>query len=131
MTDPTSDDGKKEAVKTYLEQTKLLVTLASAFILAPAGLVAVLKERTTVGLASSQLFWFVIAEVLFIASVMAGYVVLGTIAGSQDANRYDVYRLATRCASLAQITAYLFGLSVFIYLAFILAASTPVVPPKP
>jgi tetrahydromethanopterin S-methyltransferase subunit D len=131
MTDATPTDGKKEAVQTYLEQTKLLVTLSSAFILAPAGLVAVLKERSSVGLANSQLFWFVVAEVLFIASVLAGYVVLGTIAGFQDAQKFDVYRPATRYASLIQIAAYLSGLSVFIYLAFTLAASTPVTPPKP
>jgi hypothetical protein len=130
MTDTSPDDGRKEAVKTYLEQTKMLVTLASAFILAPAGLVAVLKERGSVGLTSSQLFWFVVAEILFIASVLAGYVVLGTIAGSQDANKFDVYRPATRYSSLAQIAAYIFGLSVFIYLAFTLAAAIPANPPK-
>src|SRR5579872_3513387 len=100
MTDASVSEGKKEAVKTYLEQTKLLVTLSSAFILAPAGLVAVLKERTSVGLTNSQLFWFVVAEIFFIASVLAGYVVLGTIAGYQHADRFDVYRKATRYSSL-------------------------------
>jgi hypothetical protein len=129
MSDSSPTDGKKEAVKTYLEQTKLLVTLSSAFILAPAGLVAVLKERSSVGLTSSQLFWFVVAEILFIVSVLAGYVVLGTIAGFQDANRFDVFRPATRYASLAQFVTYLVGLSVFIYLAFTLAASSAIVSP--
>jgi hypothetical protein len=37
-TGPTVSEGKKEASKTYLEQTKLLVTLSSAFLFAPAGL---------------------------------------------------------------------------------------------
>ena len=37
-------DGKKEACKTYIEQTKLLVTLASAFIFAPAVLIPLFKD---------------------------------------------------------------------------------------
>jgi hypothetical protein len=131
MTTVDKDDGKKEAVKTYIEQTKLLVTLASAFILAPAGLVAILKDRVATGLTSSQLVWFVVAEVLFITSVLAGYVVLGSISGYQAQNRYDVFRPATRYSSLFQIGSYLFGLGVFIFLAYGLVTSAPVVPPKP
>ena len=121
----TESDGPKEAVKTYIEQTKLLVTLASAFILAPAGLVAVLKDRVAAGLTAPQLVGFVVAEVLFITSVLAGYVVLGSIAGYQAANRYDVFRPATRCSSLVQIGTYLLGLGVFILLAYGLATSAP------
>ena len=118
-------EGKKEAVKTYIEQTKLLVTLSSAFVLAPAGLVAVLKDRVAAGLGTSQLCKFVVAEILFIGSVLAGYVVLATISGYQAKGQFDVFRPATRLASLAQIAAYLIGLVVFIALAFTLAAAAP------
>jgi hypothetical protein len=73
----------------------------------------------------------VIAEILFIASVLAGYVVLATIAGFQAANHFDVYRPATKYASLSQIATYLVGLLVFIMLAFSLAAINPAGTTKP
>jgi hypothetical protein len=116
-------DGKKEAIKTYIEQTKLLVTLASAFIFAPAGLVAILKDRTAAGIGSKELVGFIVAEFFFISSVFAGYVVLGTITGSQEDGTFDVYRPATMRASLAQVATYLLGLLVFILLAVGLVVS--------
>ena len=87
-------EGQKEAVKTYIEQTKLLVTLASAFLFAPAGLVSILKDRTS--LDRGQLGWFIAAEIFFILSVLVGYVVLASLSGSQAANEFNVYRLATQ-----------------------------------
>jgi len=111
------EEGKKEAVKTYIEQTKLLVTLSSAFLFAPAALIAILKDRAAANLTASQLRWFVIAEVCFIVSVLAGYIVLATISGWQNVGRFDVYRPATRWWSLAQFFTYLLGLIVFFILA--------------
>lgn len=119
MTDPEvrPASGKQEACKTYLEQTKLLVTLASAFLFAPAGLVAILKDRSSAGIATVDLRWFVAAESFFVLSVLAGYVVLGTLAGSQDEGSFDVFRPATRVASLLQLGLYLGGMAAFGYLA--------------
>ena len=119
----TAPDGKKEACKTYLEQTKLLVTLASAFIFAPPGLVAILKEKPSVKFGQDELYWLIAAEVLFLCSVLAGYVAIAALAGSQDVGRYDVYRPAVRWASLIQFLAYLFGVAVFIWLAVRLVGS--------
>jgi hypothetical protein len=109
-----------------------LVTLASAFVIAPAGLVAVLKDRATAGLTNSALLWlFVVAEILFIASVLAGYVVFGTIAGYQAADKFDVYRPATMYASLGQIATYLIGLVVFMFFAVLLSSAGPIGAAKP
>ena len=44
MQQPT--DGKKDACSTYIEQTKLLVTLASVFVVAPAALIPLFHGRT-------------------------------------------------------------------------------------
>jgi len=110
------DEGKKEASKTYLEQTKLLVTLASAFLFAPAGLVAIVKDRAAAGVTNASIVWFIIVEALFVCSVLAGYIAIGSLAGSQDAGDFDVYRPATRIFSLLQFTLYLVGLIVFIVL---------------
>jgi hypothetical protein len=71
----TDDRGAKKAAKTYIEQTKLLVC-CRPFVLAPAGAIAVFKDRAAVGLSTSLLFWFVVADVLLILSVLMGYVVV-------------------------------------------------------
>jgi hypothetical protein len=118
---PRDDAGQKESVATYIEQTKLLVTLSSAFLLAPAGLLALMKDRSGLPIDNWQTLWFVAAELFFIASVLAGYVVLATIAGWQALGRFDIYRPATMRASLFQIFLYLAGLGVFIALAVAMA----------
>jgi hypothetical protein len=110
-------EGQKESIRTYIEQTKLLVTLASAFLFAPAAFIGIMKDRTASGLDKTQLHWFIASEVLFIISVLAGYVVVGTLTGSQAAGTFDVFRPATRCFSLAQFGAYVLGLIVFLVLA--------------
>ena|ERR1043166_1113696 len=121
MTDDAAvPDNKKEACKTYVEQTKLLVTLASAFLFAPAAIIGILKDKNAVGLSNSQFRWFIVAEICFIVSVLAGYIVLGTLTGSQNAGQFDVFRPATRGFSLVQFGAYLIGLIVFIKLALAL-----------
>ena len=105
-----------EACKTYIEQTKLLVTLASAFIVAPAALVPYFSATARViGLQVEMAVRPILyAEYSFVGSVLAGYVVLATIAGSQYLGNFNVHRLATRLFSLLQIATYLFGLYRFV-----------------
>jgi hypothetical protein len=110
-------DGKKEACKTYIEQTKLLVTLASAFLFAPAGLVAILKDRASANISHAGIAWFISIEALFIGSVLFGYIALGSLAGSQDNGTFDVFRPATRVVSLFQFGFYLAGIIMFVVLA--------------
>jgi hypothetical protein len=69
---PIISDSQKESCKTYVEQTKLLVTLASAFLFGPAALIGILKDRAAAGLTGWQLRWFITAELCFIVSVVAG-----------------------------------------------------------
>jgi hypothetical protein len=109
-------DGKADALKTFVEQTKLLVTLASGFIVAPAAAVSLFRssERTPAVHLSLRLFFS--AEILLILSVVMGYVVLGSIAGSQFSGDFNVYRPATRLFSVLQLLLYLGGLSCFVFL---------------
>ena len=102
--DPNAN--KKEACKSYLEQTKLLTTLASAFIIAP---VAFFKD-----LQSANLGGLIFMESLFVASVLCGYLVFGTISGTQNKGEYNVYRPATRLFSILQLAFYVIGLIVLI-----------------
>jgi hypothetical protein len=105
---------RKAACATYVEQTKLLVTLASAFLVAPVGFIAFLKDRSAAGLANLPIRVFLVTEALLIASVLFGYVVLGSLAGSQNDGTYDIYRPATRIASLIQFGCYVVALLLFV-----------------
>jgi hypothetical protein len=111
-----ADDGPREACKTYIEQTKLLVALASAFIVAPAALVPWIagKERIPFDPPEAAVHLLFAAELSFIVSVLMGYVVLATIAGFQQLNKFDVNRSATKWSSRLQIVAYLVGLFIFV-----------------
>ncbi|GGH61964.1 hypothetical protein HNQ91_001171 [Filimonas zeae] len=103
-----SKDDKKESSKTYLEQTKLLTTLASTFIVAPAIL---FKE-----MANLSIGWVVTMEVSFIFSVIFGYVVAGSLAGTQYEGKYNIYRRAAMWGSLTQLGLYLIGLGILVSL---------------
>jgi hypothetical protein len=85
----------------------------------------VFKERASVGITTAEAVAFVVAEGAFVASVLTGYVVMGTIVGSQEDGSFDVYRPATMRFSLAQFGLYLAGLIVFIVLGVVLATAHP------
>jgi hypothetical protein len=114
------NEGKKEAVKTYVEQTKLLVALASAFLVAPPALVALLKGGSVVLLTPAKVLWLIGAEIAFIISVISGYIVLASIAGWQNLGRFDVNRPATKWWSIIQFFTYLPGLLAFLGVAMAL-----------
>jgi hypothetical protein len=108
-------EDKKEACKTFLEQTKLLVTLASAFLLAPAAIVGISSSDPKLSVIRRfTMPKLIIAEILFIASILCGYIVLGTIAGEQHGGTYNVYRAATRVSSILQLALYVVGLIFFV-----------------
>ena len=116
------DEGRKEALKTFIEQTKILITLASGFVLAPPAVLSFLRKpmpTPSPGCAAPpvpSLPWerFTWAEGLLVASILFGYLVLSTIAGSQHQGDYDVHRRATRVCSVFQIVLYLAGVLLFL-----------------
>ena len=118
-------DGRKEACKTYIEQTKLLVTLASAFVVAPAAMIPLLSGTGRLTASHDMILRFLWSEIAFIVSVLAGYFALATIAGSQHVNEFNVHRPATRIVSIAQIVAYLFGLWQFVQFLLSILKSSP------
>jgi hypothetical protein len=114
-------NGKADALKTYVEQTKLLVTLASGFLIAPAAALPLFRQSDSKPPLHLPIKVFAIAEAALIFSVVAGYAVLGSIAGTQHNGVFDVYRPATRALSLLQLILYLIGLSMFVVLIIRLA----------
>ena len=105
----TDIDNRKEACRTYVEQTRLLVTLASAFVLAPAAAIALVRPPGGVEVSSAEWWLFVGSNSLIISSILCGYAVLGSIAGSQHSGTFNVFRPATRVLSLVQMGLYLLG----------------------
>jgi hypothetical protein len=103
---------KQAACNTFLDQTKQLMTLASAFVFAPAAVVGWTTAATSAQLKDhlDALIWL---EAAFLLSLLCGYVTIGTIAGSQNSGQYDVYRPATRIAANAQFALYVLGLILF------------------
>ena len=104
--------GKQDACKTFLDQTKQLITLASAFLFAPAATFTFFKDANSVGI-GSLLGWFIAAEFFLVASVIAGYVTIGAIAGTQNSGEYDVFRPALRKWALVQFGSYVIGVILF------------------
>mgnify|MGYP003660255409 CR=1 FL=1 len=100
-----ADNPKNDACKTYLEQTKLLVTLSSAFIIAPALFIEKIHFFNTTS---------ILMEICFVLSVFMGYIVFGTISGTQFKGIYDVYNRGTRVFSWLQIGLFMFGLILFL-----------------
>jgi hypothetical protein len=111
-------NGKQEAVKTYIEQTKLLVTLASGFLLAPAAAVSFFHSSSAQAPTHPSIRLFAAAEILLVLSVLFGYAVLASIAGAQHREEFNVYRPATRLFSLFQILLYIGGLVCFVVLVY-------------
>jgi hypothetical protein len=68
-------------------------------------------ERKREAMLPPSLVW---GEVLFVLSILAEYFVLGTIAGSQHLNMFDVYRAGTKWFSRIQIGFYVLGLVFFL-----------------
>lgn len=116
LNDDPKQAGRAEALKTYIEQTKLLVSLASAFVLAPPAVLSYLRAPDGKKAAWVPWYRFTWAEGLLVASILAGYVVLGTIAGSQHDGDFNVDRPATRYWSIAQLTFYLAGIAIFLWM---------------
>ena len=110
MKNNSNIDDKKQACKTYIEQTKHLATLASGFIIPPAIILAFIQNV--------NLIFFILSEVSLIFSVVLSYVVMGCIAGSQDQGTYDIYRPATRIFSLLQFLSYIMGLTFFFLMIY-------------
>ena len=107
-------EDRKEACKTYIEQTKLLVTLASAFLVAPVALFAFARnDKGIPTVRSHELQLILSADIGFVFSVLLGYIVLGAVAGSQNDGSYNVFRKATRIFSILQLLTYLAGLVLF------------------
>lgn len=103
----TNLNNRKEACKTFVDQTKLLTSLASAFIVAPA-VILELIQATSVRL-------IVIVEAFFVVSVLAGYLTIGSIADSQHKGQFNVYEAKTMTLGRIQFFSYLFGIIAFVF----------------
>jgi hypothetical protein len=98
----STDNYRNDACKTYLEQTKLLTTLSSAFIIAPVALFEKFQNMNLL---------VILMEVFFIFSIFTGYVVFGTIAGTQHKGDCNVHNKGTTIFSWIQIVFFFLGIT--------------------
>jgi hypothetical protein len=101
--------GKKEACRTSIEQVKIIVYLALVFILSTNLLMLYKTPNWNLYLAESSL----------ILSILFGFTTLGSIAGFQSLEKYDVYRPATRIGSILQLTFCVTGIVSYILLSIL------------
>src|SRR6266576_3154777 len=111
VTDPTA--GQKEAVKTYLEQVKVITALATTLLLTPNVLLTLEKQDTARTALALNLpnwkCWLIGGNLAFLLAIILTYFVYATIAGSLDENKFNINRTATRFFSIAQFIALLAG----------------------
>lgn len=107
---PTVMDSKKEECQIYIKQTKLFMTLTSAFLFAPVALVMILKDKSAAELDGSTLAWFVAVEILFACSVLSGYIALNSLFKSQDNGSFDAFCKTTRLFSVLQFRLFVAGI---------------------
>jgi uncharacterized membrane protein len=121
-------DTARFATEKYLDQVKLLTTLATALLVSPSVLLAVVRFSTEapslvadIARASTYLM---ISSGSFVLVVIATYFIYSSIVGSLLKNKVDLYRPATRWFSLGQLLFVVVG-CVFLVL-FILQLLRPV-----
>lgn len=122
---PATMENRKEACRTYIDQTKLVVALASGFMLSPAVLISYVRnDKNAHILHARELVLLIAAEALFVFSILCAYIVLGAVAGEQDSGTFDVYRPVIRGFSIAQLFSYTAGLCLFSWLLVVWASGS-------
>jgi hypothetical protein len=99
---------RRDAVETFKDLTKLIITLSTGiFVLSPAFL-GVLKFSEVKFL--SILFFSWAAQ---LASITLGLLVFSSLAGTQNASRYDIDNKYTKWLSRFQWAAFWIGILLF------------------
>jgi len=115
---------KLHAVDKYLEQVKILTTLASALLLSPGFVLALLRIREDIGLSDKQLLHATIAvggsSAAFLLTIFFTYFIYSSIAGDLNEGECNIYREETQRFSIMQFVAVLIGCSFYIWFIIIL-----------
>jgi hypothetical protein len=115
---------KLHAVDKYLEQVKILTALASALLLSPGFVLALLRIREDIGLSDKLLLQATIAvagsSVAFVLTIFFTYFIYSSIAGDLNEGECNIYREETQRFSIMQFVAVLIGCSFYIWFIIIL-----------
>jgi hypothetical protein len=115
---------KLHAVDKYLEQVKILTTLASALLLSPGFVLALLRIREDIGFSDKLLLQATIAvagsSVAFVLTIFFTYFIYSSIAGDLNEGECNIYREETQRFSIMQFVAVLIGCSFYIWFIIIL-----------
>lgn len=104
---------EKLAVEKYLEQVRLLTTLASALLVSPAILVAILRFAGEVPAVAADLqqasVYLFLSSGFLVLVIITTYLIYSSVVGRLVSGEVDLYRPATRVFSLLQILFLIAG----------------------
>ncbi len=113
-------DYQKHAVEKYIEQVKVLTTLASALLLSPGLLVAIFKItgdiRIQPQVKQQVIIAVLISSISSLIAIFLAYFVYSSLIGMIYKNKYDIYRPATRIFSLLHFIFVIVSCISFIFL---------------
>ena len=120
-------DYQKYAVEKYIEQVKVLTTLASALLLSPGILAALFSVIGDHNLLPQQKQQVIIAVIISSASsliaIFFAYFIYSSLIGMIYKNKYDIYRPATRIFSLLHFSLVIVSSISFIFVVYWLLIS--------
>ena len=111
---------KKEAVKLYLEQVKILTAIATALFISPGFVIAFLNFETEANhsFQSSNLALIAgISSSMFLVAILLTYFIYSSLVGRINVGEYNLERKATMRLSIAQFICVIIGC--VLYLIFI------------
>jgi len=120
MTDEDRENHKL-AVDRYLDQIKVLSALATALLLAPAAIQVISDKMKAVqsagvGILTTKLI-ALYANIAFLLVIVLSYMIYSTLVGEINRGTFNVYRVATRIFSIAQLILLAVGL-IFLTIVF-------------
>ena len=120
-------DYQKYAVEKYIEQVKVLTTLASALLLSPGILAALYRVIGDHNLQFQQkqqaIVAVIISSVSSLIAIFFAYFIYSSLIGMIYKNKYDIYRPATRFFSLLQFIFVVISCVSFIFVVYYLLIS--------
>ena len=99
---------RKFAVEKYLEQVKIVTTLATTLLVTPNALVALYpaeeaKGQVPVVLCQGLKPWLLTANISFALTIVLAYFIYSSVVGFIFQGEYDIHRPMTRVFSLLQL----------------------------
>ena len=99
-------EGKKESCKTFIDLSKLIISLSTGVFLLLPSFLEKMKDQQ---LQDKPTLYF--GLILFLISIFFGLFVISALAGSQRMEQYNIAATHIKVTSMLQWSSFFFGLS--------------------